>query len=99
MKRNNATLQNKYKITNKNKLLEILEQLKQRIMALNNRIKRYRTRQKQQNNMFENSPEKFYSELRGTHIEVEKVQSTEEVESFGVLCLKSIKNIANPVIG
>ena len=84
MKRNNATLRNRYKITNENKRLEILEQLKQRMMALNNRIKRYTTRQKQyqQNNMFENSPEQFYSELRGTRIEVEKISSTEEVESF-----------------
>ena len=84
MKRNNATLQIKFKITNENKRLEILKQLKQRMMALNNHIKRYTTRQKQyqQNRMFENSPEKFYSELRVTRIEVEKVPSTDEVASF-----------------
>ena len=101
MKRNNATLRIKFKITNENKRLEILKQLKQRMMALNNHIKRYTTRQKQyqQNSMFENSPEKFYSELRGTRIEVEKVPSTDEVESFWHPIFEVEEKLTNPVIG
>ena len=42
--------------------VEVLESLKQQLSALNNRLKRYTTRENQfqQNNMFENSPDKLF---------------------------------------
>ena len=77
-------MKRKYRITSTEKRNEITESLKQRMMVLNNRLKRYIERQKQyqDNYLFENSPEKFYEQLRGTNINIDNAPTKEELDAY-----------------
>ena len=84
MRKNSDNIKAKYNIQNERSRKTTSEKLKQKLLAYNNRLKRYKERQKQfqQNRDFVNSLDKFYKELRGTNITIEKVPITQEVESF-----------------
>ena len=62
----------KYSIRGEEQRKTVIEGHKQRILALNNRLKRYTTREKQyeHNKMFHEKPDVFYKELRGNNIAV-----------------------------
>ena len=67
IKNNNSEMKRKHKIYNEETRKEILEKLKQQLMAKNNRLQRFikREQQFQQNNKFVNKPKIFFQELRG----------------------------------
>ena len=77
-------MRTKYKIKSEEEREVTLETLKQRLLALNNRLSRYERRQKQyrQNNDFIDKPSKLYDELRGNQSEVKNPSSKENVEQF-----------------
>ena len=84
IKLNNRNIANRFDISNETTRKKTSEKLKQKLLAKNNRLKRYKERQNQyhQNRQFVNAPEKFYQELRGNNIEIDKTPTAEEVESF-----------------
>ena len=84
IKKNSEIIKTKYDIKNERNRRTTSEKLKQKLLACNNRLKRYKERQKQyrQNGDFINSPDRFYKELRGTTITIEKAPTSEEIESF-----------------
>ena len=65
IRRNSEQLKRKYKIHDDVKRKEIIEKNKQKIQSLNNRVKRYTTREKQfaDNKMFYEKQDQFYNEL------------------------------------
>ena len=67
MKGNTNSMKTKYQIVDEQTRSTSLETLKQRLYAFNNRLSRYRRRQKQyqQNNDFINKQSKLFDELRG----------------------------------
>ena len=77
-------MRTKYKIKSEEEREVTLETLKQRLLALNNRLSRYERRQKQyrQNNDFIDKPSKLYDELRGNRSEVKNPPSKENVAQF-----------------
>ena len=103
MRRNNERLKRKHKITNERERKLTCERLKQKLLAKNNRLKRYKTRSKQftENRDFTNSPDKFYKNLRGSSIPITKTPSKQEIENFWepILGTKSNFNNQAPWIG
>ncbi|XP_066934427.1 uncharacterized protein [Clytia hemisphaerica] len=83
-KNNNNAMRQKYNITDEYEREVILETLKQRMLALNNRLSRYQKRQTQfrQNNDFIEKPSKLFDELRGNKTEVKDPPSKESIEQF-----------------
>ena len=84
IKRNNQHLRQKYNITNERDRTTTSEKLKQKLLAKNNRLKRYKARKRQfeENRDFRNTPDKFYKKLRGTNIKIEKAPEKEQIENF-----------------
>ena len=84
IKRNNNSMRNKYDIGDERNRIKIIETLKQRLMALNNRLKRFikREKQYQHNNTFQNDPGKFYDEVRGSKIVINEAPTEDEINSF-----------------
>jgi len=84
MKQNSNAMKNKYKINKEDDRVLALEKSKQRLYALNNRLSRYKKRQKQfrQNNEFFNKPNKLYDDMRGNKITVTNPPTKEQVETF-----------------
>jgi len=84
IKRNNQRLQQKYNITTERDRKTTSEKLKQKLLAKNNRLKRYKARKKQfeENRDFFNTPDKFYKQLRGTNIQIDKSPTKEQIEEF-----------------
>lgn len=84
MKKNTNAMSNKYKITNEEERITTIENLKQRLYALNNRLSRYKRRQLQYKHNFDftNKPSKLFDELRGNRVEVSDPPTKEDVEQF-----------------
>ena len=86
IRRNSANMRRKYNIGNETTRISELEKLKQRLSAVNSRLKRFERREKQynQNYDFINDPKMLYSELRGTKIEIKEneIASKESIENF-----------------
>ena len=84
IRKNNAEMKRKHKIYSERKRLEVLEKLKQQLMAKNNRLQRFIKREKQfqQNNAFVNKPKIFYRELRGTKIDIDQAPNIETIDNF-----------------
>ena len=84
MKRNAANVKIRYNIKTEQERVVMLETMKQRLKALNNRHKRFVKRQKQfnQNFEFENNPSRFYDEIRGNKIEIKDPPSKDDVVNF-----------------
>ena len=68
------SIEKKFVIQNKNTCKRTSEKLKQKLLASNNCLKQYKERLKEchQNRDCVNSPDRFYNELRGTNILIEK---------------------------
>jgi len=94
MKKNNNTMKQKYNITNEYKREVMLETLKQRLLALNNRLSRYQKRQTQfrQNNDFIEKPSKLFDELRGSRTEVKDPPPKATIEQFWKPMYETQKN-------
>jgi len=77
MRRNTNSMKGKYEIKNENDRTTVVETLKQRLLALNNRLSRYQLRQKQyrQNYEFVNKPNKLYDEIRNNKIQIRRDQN------------------------
>ena len=77
-------MRQKYKINDEYEREVMLETLKQRLLALNNRLSRYLKRQTQfrQNNDFIEKPSKLFDELRGNKTEVKEPPSKDDIEHF-----------------
>ena len=84
MRRNNERLKRKHNITNERERKLTCERIKQKLLAKNNRLKRYKQRSKQytENRDFVNSPDRFYQSLRGTSIPIDKTPTKTEIEDF-----------------
>ena len=84
IKRNNNIMKHKYNIQNEQSRINTLETMKQRMMALNNRLKRFTKREKQyqHNNTFENNPGKFYDEVRDNKIHIDEPPTEQDINSF-----------------
>jgi len=84
MRKNTNAMKNKFNIHNEEQRIAILEKLKQRLSALNNRLTRYQKRQKQfhQNRDFNNKPSKLYDQLRGNRISITDPPKKEDIEEF-----------------
>ena len=84
IKRNNNIMKNKYTIQDEQSRIRNLEILKQRLMALNNRLKRFTRREKQyhHNNTFQNDPGKFYDEVRDNKIAINEPPTEDDINSF-----------------
>ena len=81
-KRNGIT--KKYKIKTREDLKTIMEILKMKIQAKAQRLRRYAKRSKQfnQNRLFNNDRKKFYRSLGNDEISVKNTPSKEEIEQF-----------------
>ena len=77
-------MKGKYKIQNENDRMTTLETLKQRLLALTNRMSRYQRRQKQyqQNVDFVNTPNKLYDKIRNNKIPVITPPTKEQINDF-----------------
>ena len=84
MKKNNNAMRQRYNITDEHEREVMLETLKQRMVALNNRLSRYQKRQTQfrQNNDFIEKPSKLFDELRGNKSDIKEPPSKEDTEQF-----------------
>ncbi|XP_066912330.1 uncharacterized protein [Clytia hemisphaerica] len=84
MKKNSNSMKNKYNIQNDEQRITTLEKLKQRLLALNNRLSRYQKRQKQfqQNRDFTEKPSKLYDQLRGNRITISDPPEKEAIKEF-----------------
>eukprot|EP00111_Clytia_hemisphaerica_P007385 TCONS_00021477-protein len=97
MRRNNERIKRKFNITNDRERKLTCERLKQKLLAKNNRLKRYKERSNQfnQNREFVNSPDKFYKKLRGCAIPITKAPSKQEIEDFWRPILGTESNFNN----
>lgn len=84
IKRNSNLMKNKYNIQDETTRTRNLETLRQRLMALNNRLKRFTKREKQyhHNNTFQNDPGKFYDEVRDNKITIDEPPTEDDINSF-----------------
>lgn len=84
IKRNNNSMKNKYNIRDEQCRIRTLETLKQRLMALNNRLRRFIRRENQyhHNNTFQNNPGKFYDEIRNDKINIDEPPTENDINSF-----------------
>ena len=80
IRKNNNAMRQKYKINDEYEREVVLETLKQRLLALNNRLSRYLKHQTQfhQNNNFIEKPSKLFDELRGNNTEVKEPPSKDD---------------------
>ena len=94
MKKNNNAMRQKYNITDEYEREVVLETLKQRMLALNNRLSRYLKRQKQfrQNNDFIEKPSKLFDELRGNKSDIKEPPSKNDTEQFWKPMYETKKN-------
>lgn len=74
----------KYDIKDENKLTEIIEELKQKISAKAQRLRRYKQRSDQfmRNTLFQNNPKKFFVSLKNDTIKTTKHPSKPELERY-----------------
>ena len=74
----------KYTIKSIEDIPQIKEELKQRMQAKSQRLRRFEKRSRfyRQNKIFENDARKFYRELGKSQIEVKEIPSKENVENF-----------------
>jgi len=94
MRRNTNSMKGKYEIKNENDRTTVVETLKQRLLALNNRLSRYQLRQKQyrQNYEFVNKPNKLYDEIRNNKIQITTPPTEEQMSGFWKPIFQNTKN-------
>jgi len=94
MRRNTNSMKGKYEIKNENDRTTVVETLKQRLLALNNRLSRYQLRQKQyrQNYEFVNKPNKLYDEIRNNKIQITTPPTKEQMSGFWKPIFQNTKN-------
>ena len=84
IQKNSQNIAARFDITNEAARKTTSEKLRQKLLAKTNRLKRYKERQNQyhQNKQFANAPDKFYKELRGNNIKIDKASTTSSYVSF-----------------
>ena len=83
-KKDAGIIRNKNEKTTRGKLTIQLEEINQKVMAKEGRLKRYRRRVKQyrQNSTFQNNERKFYQQLGGNYNKTYQQPDAKETQRF-----------------